>query len=446
MKKRKTKLDFMWLFIEPLDILLFRDSKPFAAGEGFWARSVFPPNGLPLMGALRAKMIIDSGTSFQTYQNYAGSKNNDNKKLAELVKLIGRFDNYGELQLAGPFLSRVEDEKQQIYFSAPLDIMKSKESDTISFLISQKIPWKLEVSKPLMANGTSGDFSPVPLWTNETGDLAEEKFIETGGLLNYLQTLDSLEMQNAEDLWGSEFQVGIEKNTQGTAEIGKIYSVEFIRLSEFELRKKEEKSNWELLSPGFLVEFTDLDEQFLKSDGFLALGGESRAAKYQKIEETQIATLNDLINGSFLYDSSKGLKDQKKFKIYLATSAIFNNGWYPDILEASGGELIGEKDGLKFKLVSASIAKPQTISGWNVADRKPRPAVKAVPAGSVYYFELMDDEIFDEDKITIIRNCFHYQILTGKGGGQNSCLTQKELERYGKAGFGLALVGRVREA
>lgn len=433
----------MWLFIAPLDVLLFRDSKPFAAGEGFWARSVFPPNGLPLMGALRAKMITDSGVSFQTYQHYAGSKNGNDKKLAELVNLIGKFDDYGNLQLEGPFLSRIEDEKQQIYFPAPLDVMKSAESDTINFLIPQAIPWKLEVSKPLMANGTTGDFLPVPLWTNETGDLPEEKFIKAGGLCNYLQGID-FQIKDSDDLWGSEFQVGIEKSDQKTAEIGKIYSVEFIRFNE--LRKKKEDSNWELYSPGFLVNFTDIDETFLEAEGFLALGGESRAAKYQKIEEAQIAALSDLITGSFLDEQSKGLKGQKKFKIYLATPAVFNNGWYPDFLEATGGKLIGEIAGLKFKLVSASVAKPPTVSGWNVAKRMPRPAVKAVPAGSVYYFELMDDEIFDEDKINTIRNCFHYQILTGRGGSQHGCLTRKELDRYGKAGFGLALVGRVREA
>lgn len=436
----------MWLFIEPLDVLLFRDSKPFAAGEGFWARSVFPPNGLPLMGALRAKMITDSGVSFQTYQHYAGSKNGNDEKLTELVNLIGKFDDYGELQLAGPFLSRIEDEKQQIYFPAPLDVMKTKESDTISFLISQKIPWNLEMSKPLMPNGATGDFSPVPLWTNETGDLPEEKFIEASGLCNYLQTIDSLVMKDAEDLWGSEFQVGIEKSDQKTAAIGKIYSVEFIRFNEMGKDTKEEKSNWDLLTPGFLVNFTNIDETFLKAEGFLALGGESRAAKYQKIKETQIDKLSKLISGSFLDEQSKGLKGQKKFKIYLATPAVFNNGWYPDFLEATGSELVGEKDGLKFKLVSASVAKPQTVSGWNVAKRIPRPAVKAVPAGSVYYFELMDGEIFDEDKINIFRKEFHCKILTGRGGSQHGCLTQKELERYGKAGFGLALVGRVREA
>lgn len=432
----------MWLFIEPLDILLFRDSKPFAAGEGFWARSIYPPSGLPLMGALRAKMIVDSGTSFKVYQNYVNGKHGDDEKLAELANLIGRFDDFGHLELRGPFVSQIENEEVRAYFPAPLDVIKPKESETVSYLYSQDISWRLQVSRPLTANAVPNGFSPVPLWTNETGDLPDDNFLEVQGLLNYLRGLENLSIKDAQDLWGSEFQVGIEKNAQGTAEIGKIYSVEFVRLKE--LRK--EKDSWELFAPGFLVNFRGVAEQYLKSEGFLALGGESRAARYEKIADPQIEKLNELIEGKFLSSLSRGLASSNRFKIYLAAPAIFNNGWYPDFLEAVGSELIGEKDGLKFKLISASINKPTTVSGWDVARNRPRPAVKAVPGGSVYHFELMNNERFDEEKIETIRRHFHYKILSGLGDYGQGCLEQSELKRYGKAGFGLALVGKVKEA
>ena len=427
----------MWLFVEPLDVLLFRDGKPFAAGEGFWARSVFPPSGLPLMGALRARIIVESGTSFKTYQNYAKNGGTD-AALTKLVELIGKFDDYGELELKGPFLSRRKNGNHKSYFPAPLDVMKPKESDTIRHLLPQEIPWSVEVSKPLGASGAPAPFSPLPLWTNETGDLPEDKFLETGSLLNYLKAID-FSTTNAEDLWGGEFQVGIEKNARGTTELGKIYSVEFARLNE--LRKASD--GWELLTPGFLLDFTDVDEKNLPAEGFLALGGESRAAKYEKIAETQIDKLSDLVKGDFL---KKSLLGSKRFKIYLATAAIFNNGWYPDFLAAAGDELIGEIAGLRFRLISAAVNKPQTVIGWNVAENKPRPAVKAAPAGSVYYFELTNGEQFDENKIEIIRHHFHNRILTGFGDQGLGCLEPDELKRYGKAGFGLAFAGKAREA
>lgn len=43
-----------WYTLTPLDVLLFRDAKPFTPGERAWAGSVFPPNGHAIMGALSA--------------------------------------------------------------------------------------------------------------------------------------------------------------------------------------------------------------------------------------------------------------------------------------------------------------------------------------------------------------------------------------------------------
>jgi CRISPR-associated protein Cmr3 len=46
-----------WYTIAPIDILLFRDAKPFTPGERAWAASVFPPSGHTIAGAIRN--IID---------------------------------------------------------------------------------------------------------------------------------------------------------------------------------------------------------------------------------------------------------------------------------------------------------------------------------------------------------------------------------------------------
>ncbi len=42
-----------WYKIIPLDVLLFRDAKPFSPGERAWAGSVFPPPGHAIAGAIR---------------------------------------------------------------------------------------------------------------------------------------------------------------------------------------------------------------------------------------------------------------------------------------------------------------------------------------------------------------------------------------------------------
>lgn len=45
---------FFWYTLTPLDVLMFRDAKPFTPGERAWAGSTFPPNGHAIAGALSA--------------------------------------------------------------------------------------------------------------------------------------------------------------------------------------------------------------------------------------------------------------------------------------------------------------------------------------------------------------------------------------------------------
>jgi CRISPR-associated protein Cmr3 len=72
-----------WYTTAPLDVLLFRDAKPFTPGERAWAGSVFPPNGHVIAGAIRG--LLDR----------------------ENIKI----------KLTGPFLCR----DRQLYFPLPLN-------------------------------------------------------------------------------------------------------------------------------------------------------------------------------------------------------------------------------------------------------------------------------------------------------------------------------------
>ncbi len=48
--------DWIWYEIEPLDVLLFRESKPFSPGEGSWAKGIFPPLPSTVFQALRSAL------------------------------------------------------------------------------------------------------------------------------------------------------------------------------------------------------------------------------------------------------------------------------------------------------------------------------------------------------------------------------------------------------
>ena len=73
----------------------------------------------------------------------------------------------------------------------------------------------------------------------------------------------------------------------------------------------------------------------------------------------------------------------------LATPAIFADGWKPGWLNQ---ELQGKVPGtdVKVKLVGLSIDRWRAISGWSMAKpRGPKPVKRYVPAGGVYFFEVV---------------------------------------------------------
>jgi CRISPR-associated protein Cmr3 len=52
-----------WYKITPLDILLFRDCKPFSPGEGSWAKGLFPPMPIAVFQALRSVSLSSPTTN-----------------------------------------------------------------------------------------------------------------------------------------------------------------------------------------------------------------------------------------------------------------------------------------------------------------------------------------------------------------------------------------------
>jgi CRISPR-associated protein Cmr3 len=89
-------MEMFWYAIEPLDVLLFRESKLFSPGEGSWAKSLFPPLPITVFQALRSLLPLTV---------------KDDKNKERNVKFIG------------PFLM---DDKNQIWLPTPKDLIGIK--------------------------------------------------------------------------------------------------------------------------------------------------------------------------------------------------------------------------------------------------------------------------------------------------------------------------------
>jgi len=72
-------------------------------------------------------------------------------------------------------------------------------------------------------------------------------------------------------------------------------------------------------------------------------------------------------------------------RVVLLTPAIFTGGWKPG---DAPGQLLGPRAGITPTLVAACVPRPDTISGWDFAKRRPKMTRRLVPAGSVYWLDL----------------------------------------------------------
>lgn len=121
------------------------------------------------------------------------------------------------------------------------------------------------------------------------------------------------------------------------------------------------------------------------------LGGERRLAIWHPITDSQ------------LWDVPQELKEMfnhsKRICMYLATPAVFGGGWRPNWLDKNNLSGVIPGTTLSVKLKGAAINRWQAVSGWSYEDRGPKPVRRLAPAGSVYFFDVLDGNTSDLTKV-----------------------------------------------
>lgn len=138
-----------WYTLTPLDVLLFRDAKPFTPGERAWAGSLFPPNGHAIAGALRG----DLGES-------------------------------AKLTIQGPFLCREEI----LYFPRPMSHVGSQSLTPISWLDDAhpcyQMRWEQAQPTPLVI----AERSELPDSEDESPEEHKREYLPFDVVQTYVET------------------------------------------------------------------------------------------------------------------------------------------------------------------------------------------------------------------------------------------------------------------
>jgi CRISPR-associated protein Cmr3 len=346
------------LCLEPLDVLFFRDGRPFAAASRV-------TSGLPtpqvLAGAVRTALLEKYRCDFKALAESTRS----GKLLAEGLPQTIRW--IADVKFRGPWLCRLADasntqnNKLDVYLPVPATLHTAKKGlkkegvppvQQLTPLKSEELPgWKQSLTLP------DREVSLRPLWIGGTDPTEPATgFIDSSGLKTFLEGEDPGEnnLHKADEFYCFDNRTGIGINAESlTTGDGEIYGVRFLSLK---------------CGYGFYADIQlppDAPADALSGVTFLAFGGEGKRAATRVLEKPF----------DFPAPSACDTSRNQKRLLLLTT---------PSVTKADGQPYFPEK------CVAAAVNSPVAISGWDIAKNGPKPTRFAAPAGSIYFLDTAD--------------------------------------------------------
>lgn len=333
-------------FIEPLDVLFLRGNQLFGE-SGSYGEALMPPWPSVAAGALRTRLLADDGFD-----------------LAAFAAGKAPHPELGTPQAPGSFVLQafcVARKSQggdvELLMPLPADlIVHAKENGAGPAVLS------VQPLRPTALHGALASSSPLPLLPvlaqgNDRGKPASGWWLGGSGWRNYLlgQPVTSAHLVHTSTLWSYDERVGVglDGDTRSTAE-GKLFTVRAIAMKE---------------GVGFAVAVAG---GHLPTNGSLRLGGDGRAAAVHACPIAWPAP--DLA----------AISRAQCCRIVLTSPGIFEGGWrLPGMADDNTLQL----PGLRARVVAAAVSRADTVSGWDLAARQPKPAQKAAATGSVYWLQ-----------------------------------------------------------
>jgi CRISPR-associated protein Cmr3 len=354
------------IFIEPLDVLLFRDGKPFTGGEDHLARSVFPPPPSTVYAAIRSHVLSHRFGRFEAFKEGADVP-------PAVTAEIGSPTTFGTLELRRLLVARrrgPEDARVipvESVYPMPNDVVVIKGTGQHALLRpADQFPVQTNLPPGLRH-----------LWLREDAHLeAATGWLTEKGMQRYLDddahSSDSFFAADEviagdrirEEIFTREERTGIARDrARRSVRHGLLYSVEYVRLKS---------------GVGLFAEFEGTT--LLPDSGTIALGGDRRPAHYQPARVSELE----------LQKIARRIQERRRFKLVLVTPALFERGWRPGWIEER--TLEGSRGNVRVRLVAVALGKPIGIGGFDLVKQHPKPVHRFVPAGSVYFFELLEGD------------------------------------------------------
>lgn len=342
-------------FLDPLDVLLFRDGRPRVTGDSHVMKGAFPPPPSALYGAFRSALLARAGARFSPADAEAPFRGLPD----DVARAVGDPRAPGTLTLERVHLAR-RDGATTPLFPAPLDLVRPKDearkAERLRLVpvddgnVRTSLPAGL---RPLGVPGETAFVEPLRGWLDADAFTAYLRG-DVAGLRLHAEAEEAAP-------YATEPRTSVMLNdTRGTAADGMLYTTDFTRLR-----------------PGYGLAVRVAGAPGLGERGLLRLGAEQRPVAYEatSLLEPDYEAVRPALEG--------------RFRLVLASPAPFASGWRPDFVE---DDLTGTFSGCRVRLVGAAVGRYEHVGGWDLVARRPKPAQRAAPAGSVYFFERLDGD------------------------------------------------------
>lgn len=333
--------------VTPNDTLFFRGGEPMGMGESHFQTSVFPPSPETFIGAIRTSVIVHNGRG--DFEGYSQGKYDNTSWFKE----IGFKELPDTFQFTGPFLIKGED----ILLPPPANLFT--DAGKKGFTIAPPRDFQ-EI--------THSSAIPIIMWIHESGGAAGkdwkpvQDYITLDGMMKYLKgSIDNLNLETDfvtnSTLFETESRTGIalEKKGLRTARSGHLYMTSHIRFAE-------------MVGMVFILEgVSSLPDSLI-----MRLGGENRTIWGEKSTDAEMPSFQE--NIEFLV-TTMPTKTKKVVRGIPVT----------EFLDEDMNIIL--PGGVKSKLISYAVNKPEFSGGWDLVTQKSKAMSQYLPAGSVFYFE-----------------------------------------------------------
>jgi CRISPR-associated protein Cmr3 len=355
------------LCLNPLDVLFFRDGRPFEAASRAYG-------GLPLprtfAGALRTALLQQAGFNLSCLR-----QDWDDRAHVPTTRVLlgdrGAPEWILDTTFRGPWLALREKKAGSESGIVPLLASPA----TLLWEDVKKRWRRLEPLNQRLSGWTDTD--TLPLWHHQEGEPRfEGGYLRLSGMKSFLEggtPSRETEWFRDDELFGFDVRTGIGVDADClTAAKSQIYAARFLSLRP-SVRKKDAAPEFEVLlyeemflPPGAPSADTDI------LSGPMPLGGEGKYAAVRVVRPVSWPTIGPTSGaGRSLW--------------VLTTPGIFGR--------AQAGEQpslpADRPDTIKPPAMRRAAASmhPLAVSGWDIAMNGPKPTRFAVPAGAVYYVE-----------------------------------------------------------